>query len=154
MPQNEKIILCLTDPLTTSEMKRYFNSIHALKFFKSKLMQQKRKRQYVMPVLADNNFFQQAVFLMEYGRTVIDDKVGGIAAKGDVCVVHPVAVFKEEYTISGSNLNKVRVISSNSDNDNDNNILQNKNERNIKNKINSIENYRGEKIVAGVVLKD
>ena len=152
MPQNEKIILCLTDPLTTSEMKRYFNSIHALKFFKSKLMQQKRKRQYVMPVLADNNFFQQAVFLMEYGRTVIDDKVGGIAAKGDVCVVHPVAVFKEEYTISGSSLNKVRVISSNSDNDNDN-ILQNKNERNGKNKINSIENYRGEKIVAGVGLK-
>ena len=42
-----------------------------------------------------------------YGRTVIDDKVGGIAARGDFPVVHPVSVFKDEYTISGSNLNKV-----------------------------------------------
>jgi hypothetical protein len=102
VPQNEKVILCLTDPLTSSEMKRYFNSIHALKFFKSKFMQQKRKRQYVMPVLTDNNFFTESVFLMEYGRTVMDDKTGGLASAGKKCVVIPVSPFKNEYSITGS----------------------------------------------------
>ena len=102
VPQTEEVILCLTDPLTTSEMKRYFNSIHALKFFKSKFMQQKRKRQYVMPVLTNNDFFQQAVFNMEYGRTVLDDKVGGSAAKGLASVVCPLSVFKDDFSISGS----------------------------------------------------
>ena len=104
VPQTEEVILCLTDPLTSSEMKRYFNSIHALKFFKSKFMQQKRKRQYVMPVLTDNNFFQQAVFNMEYGRTVLDDKVGGLAAKGLASVVCPLSVFKDDFSISGSSM--------------------------------------------------
>jgi hypothetical protein len=83
-------------------MKRYFNSIHALKFFKSKFMQQKRKRQYVMPVLTDNNFFTESVFLMEYGRTVMDDKTGGLASAGKKCVVIPVSPFKNEYSITGS----------------------------------------------------
>lgn len=103
MPQTNEVILCLTDPLTSSEMKRYFNSIHALKFFKSKFMQQKRKRQYVMPVLTNNDFFSESVFLMEYGRTVLDDKKNGFASSGKMSVVRPVMNFKNEYSITGKN---------------------------------------------------
>ena len=103
VPQTNEVILCLTDPLTSSEMKRYFNSIHALKFFKSKFMQQKRKRQYVMPVLTNNDFFSESVFLMEYGRTVLDDKNNGFASAGKMSVVRPVMNFKNEYSISGKN---------------------------------------------------
>jgi hypothetical protein len=100
-------------------MKRYFNSIHALKFFKSKFMQQKRKRQYVMPVLTDNNFFTESVFLMEYGRTVMDDKNGGMASAGKKCVVIPVSPFKNEYSITGS---KSRIFNNNGNNNNNVNV--------------------------------
>ena len=130
VPQTEEVILCLTDPLTSSEMKRYFNSIHALKFFKSKFMQQKRKRQYVMPVLTNNDFFQQAVFNMEYGRTVLDDKVGGSAAKGLASVVCPLSVFKEDFSISGSSMR----FENNFEFSNNFDFYEKKNERNDENR--------------------
>ena len=130
VPQTEEVILCLTDPLTSSEMKRYFNSIHALKFFKSKFMQQKRKRQYVMPVLTNNDFFQQAVFNMEYGRTVLDDKVGGSAAKGFASVVCPLSVFKEDFSISGSSMR----FENNFEFSNNFDFYEKKNERNDENR--------------------
>ena len=44
------LVLCVTDPLTFSELRRYLNSVHALKWLHNKGMQQKRKRQYVLPM--------------------------------------------------------------------------------------------------------
>lgn len=153
VPQTEDVILCLTDPLTSSEMKRYFNSIHALKFFKSKFMQQKRKRQYVLPVRADNDFFAESVFLMEYGRTVIDDKNNGAASSGKKSVVIPIFPFKNEYSISGPNNKNIKnkqIIMRNYDNNvyNNNNNM-NKNEMDKDNRNN--ENDENENEFSNVV---
>ena len=75
VPLDNDVILCTTDPLTTSEMKRYFNSFSPLKWFKSKLMQQKRKRQFKLNILQKNEgvgnsdcFFTNSVYLIEHGR--------------------------------------------------------------------------------------
>ena len=54
-----------------------------------------------MPVRTDNDFFAESVFLMEYGRTVMDDKSNGLASSGKKSVVIPVYPFKKEYSISG-----------------------------------------------------
>ena len=51
LPQCDTVILCATDPLTYSELKRYLNSFNVLKWFKAKFLQQKRKRQYILQVL-------------------------------------------------------------------------------------------------------
>ena len=50
LPQCDTVILCATDPLTYSELKRYLNSFNVLKWFKAKFLQQKRKRQYILQV--------------------------------------------------------------------------------------------------------
>jgi hypothetical protein len=87
-------------------------------------MQQKRKRQYVMPVRTDNDFFAESVFLMEYGRTVIDDKKNGLASSGKKSVVIPIFSFKNEYSISGPNnknsKNKQIILRNNYNNNNKN----------------------------------
>jgi hypothetical protein len=41
VPLSDELILCTTDPLTISEVKRYLTSFNALKWFKSKFFQQK-----------------------------------------------------------------------------------------------------------------
>jgi len=79
VPLSDELILCTTDPLTFTEMQRYFISLSPLKWFKSKFMQQKRKRQYIMNINAgrreknggsdgDADFFEDAVRKIEYGR--------------------------------------------------------------------------------------
>lgn len=81
VPLTEEVILCTTDPLTSSEIKRYLNSLGPFKWFKSKFFQQKRKRQYVLRLSSrkDNkfsdynirqqsNFFRDAIYLIENGR--------------------------------------------------------------------------------------
>ena len=97
-------------------------------------MQQKRKRQYVLPVRTDNNFFAESVFLMEYGRTVIDDKNNGLASSGKKSVVIPIFPFKNEYSISGPNnknsKNKQIIVSNYNNNVYNNNNNMNRNEMN------------------------
>ena len=108
-------------------------------------MQQKRKRQYVLPVRTDNNFFAQSVFLMEYGRTVIDDKNNGLASSGKKSVVIPIFSFKNEYSISGpndKNSKNKQIIMRNYDNNvynNNNNMNRNKMDKNDENDENKNE---------------
>ena len=89
LPQCDTVILCATDPLTYSELKRYLNSFNVLKWFKAKFLQQKRKRQYILQVPRsqdsiggreglrssgryDESFFGQAVHALEYGRLIAE----------------------------------------------------------------------------------
>ena len=136
-------------------MKRYFNSIHALKFFKSKFMQQKRKRQYVLPVRSDNDFFAESVFLMEYGRTVIDDKNNGLASSGKKSVVIPIFPFKNEYSISGPNnknsKNKQIIMRNYDDNVYNNNNNNNMNSNEMDKDDRSKENKENENELLNVV---
>ena len=75
VPLSDELILCVTDPLTFSEMRRYFNSFNALKWFKSKFFQLKRKRQVEMPISPiSEDFLDYIVQFIEFGRIV--DKVG------------------------------------------------------------------------------
>lgn len=75
IPISDNLLLCVTDPLTFSEMRRYFNSFNALKWFKSKFFQIKRKRQVEIPILPDSeDFLDYIVQFVEYGRIV--EKVG------------------------------------------------------------------------------
>ena len=88
IPQTNEIVLCTTDPLTYTDMMRYFNSFPPVKYFRSQFMQQKRKRQYVLNTRGHDKtegkgkgngkgkgkslrdpevFFQEAVHLVEYG---------------------------------------------------------------------------------------
>lgn len=77
LPQNKEVIICVTDPLTFSDMRRYFNSFNIFKLLKSKFMQQKRKRQYVLSLASSSkprdhsgdalaSFFAEAVYKIEY----------------------------------------------------------------------------------------
>ena len=69
VPLSDELLLCTTDPLTYSEMGRYLNSFNALKWFKSKFFQQKRKRQISISINS-NDFFDNAIHFLEYGRIV------------------------------------------------------------------------------------
>jgi len=87
LPQGDDVLLCTTDPLTVSEMKRYLNSISFIKFFTARFFQQKRKRQYPMRVRRTataavtaqlpyaDEFFPDAVHRIEYGRMTEDPLV-------------------------------------------------------------------------------
>lgn len=82
IPLNDQLILCTTDPLTKSEMKRYLNSFNALKWFTDKFFQQKRKRQRLLrvgdifpessssqPVFqCDEEFLSSAIHFLEEDR--------------------------------------------------------------------------------------
>eukprot|EP00981_Chlorochromonas_danica_P015244 scaffold11244_cov179-Ochromonas_danica.AAC.3 len=84
IPLSQEVVLCLTDPLTFTEMRRYFVSWPPTKWFFSQFLQQKRKRQYPMtvPKLSgggkgkarsgyvsyEENFFAAAVHKVEYSR--------------------------------------------------------------------------------------
>eukprot|EP01041_Mallomonas_annulata_P001066 gene1066-2085_t len=72
-PLTNDVILCVTDPLTYSDMKRYFNSFNILKYFHNLYLQQKRKRQYILNI-SDTNIFEQMVHIIEYSR--ISSKFG------------------------------------------------------------------------------
>lgn len=78
VPQSDSVILCATDPLTASDVRRYLNSFNALKGLRSLFLQQKRKRQYLMAVdrSADyaRSFFPEAVHKLEYLR-ILDHPV-------------------------------------------------------------------------------
>lgn len=65
LPQSDDALLCITDPLTYSDLRRYFNSFNALKWFKDKFMQQKRKHQYVLQLGKSTDWFAQVVDLLE-----------------------------------------------------------------------------------------
>lgn len=69
-PLTDDIVLCVTDPLTFSEIKRYLNSFNILKWFKSRFLQQKRKRQYLMRINDSRSFefLTDCIFNIEYGR--------------------------------------------------------------------------------------
>ena len=82
VPQSDSVVLCTTDPLTVSQVKRYLNSFNVLKWFKSMFFQQIRKRQYVMDVKSQQQcdsyaeeFFPEAVHRIEYGRMLEDPRV-------------------------------------------------------------------------------
>ena len=87
-----------------------------------------------MPVRTDNDFFAESVFLMEYGRTVIDDKKNGLASSGKKSVVIPIFSFKNEYSISGPNnknsKNKQIILRNNNNNNNNKNNNNDNNEDN------------------------
>ena len=78
VPLNNEVILCITDPLTFSDLKRYLNSFNVLKWFKSKFMQQKRKRQYILQIMKKaskgksylDDFFGNAVHKLEYAKNL------------------------------------------------------------------------------------
>jgi hypothetical protein len=79
IPLTNEVILCITDPLTFSEMKRYLNSFNAFKWFRSKFFQQKRKRQYIlsMPVKetdVKSSTLSDFVYLIEYGRLAMSKR--------------------------------------------------------------------------------
>lgn len=78
VPQSDSVVLCATDPLTASDVRRYLNSFNALKGLRSLFLQQKRKRQYLMSVdrSADyaRSFFPEAVHKLEYLR-ILDHPV-------------------------------------------------------------------------------
>ena len=91
VPQTDEIILCTTDPLTYTDMMRYFRSFAPVKYFRSQFMQQKRKRQYVLNTresgvaeVEGNSdlpsdpefFFQRTVQLIEYG--LFDENKGKV----------------------------------------------------------------------------
>lgn len=80
VPQTDEIILCTTDPLTYTDMMRYFRSFAPMKYFRSQFMQQKRKRQYILntrnydgtnskddPLRDPEIFFRRAVHFIENG---------------------------------------------------------------------------------------
>jgi hypothetical protein len=67
VPLSDELILCITDPLTFSEFKRYLTSFQPLKLFKSLFLQQKRKRQYVTSIKSDR-FLSDSIEYLEYGR--------------------------------------------------------------------------------------
>ena len=108
LPQSDELILCITDPLTFTQIKRYLNTFNLIKFFKNKFMQQQRKRQYVMDIDhsdgggtsraplggsrgpgGDGSFFSDAVFRLEYARMMGEDLVNGRAAAGKTHVTIP-----------------------------------------------------------------
>lgn len=116
VPLNDEVVLCTTDPLTFSEMKRYFNSISPFKWFKSKFMQQKRKRQYLLDInggeLVDgeipkkavpvedinavgiggsDRFFLDSVHKIEYGRWEYNEKLHKRTAEARVVRIRPVS---------------------------------------------------------------
>ena len=66
-PLSTDIILCITDPLTYSEIKRYLTSFNLFKYFYNLFLQQKRKRHYLLN-LKDINFINNIIYLIEYGR--------------------------------------------------------------------------------------
>ena len=78
VPQSDSVILCATDPLTASDVRRYLNSFNALKGLRSLFLQQKRKRQYLMAVDRSTDyarsFFPEAVHKLEYLR-ILDHPV-------------------------------------------------------------------------------
>ena len=89
-----------------------------------------------MPVRTDNDFFAESVFLMEYGRTVIDDKKNGLASSGKKSVVIPIFPFKNEYSINGPNYKnsknkQITFRNNNRNNINNNDNNENKNENEI-----------------------
>lgn len=97
VPLTNEVILCTTDPLTSTEMKRYLNTFNPIKLFASKYFQQKRKRQYVInitdtsssstsqllsgvptsgkPTKGSSNFLFDSVYLIEYGRLAMSNRV-------------------------------------------------------------------------------
>jgi hypothetical protein len=117
LPQSNDIILCITDPLTFTQIKRYLNTFNLIKFFKNKFMQQQRKRQYVMDIGSNDSgggstsralpvggissasgggkvggegsFFSDAVFRLEYARMMDEDLLSGRAAAGKIHVTIP-----------------------------------------------------------------
>lgn len=96
VPLNEKLILCVTDPLTFSELRRYLNSFNALKWFKSKFFQLKRKRRLDMALsLECTDFFDQVVHFIEYGRTTMKTS--------SRCVLPILPVDVKAYTSDGYN---------------------------------------------------
>lgn len=97
-PLTNEVILCTTDPLTSTEMKRYLNTFNPIKWFASQYFQQKRKRQYIMDITdssssstatllkntvppppgklsaGSSNFLFDSVYLIEYGRLAMSDR--------------------------------------------------------------------------------
>lgn len=69
LPSDNQLILCTSDPLTYSDLRRYVNSFAMLKWFKAKFMQQKRKRQVVLS-LSSADFFAQCVHFIEFGAAI------------------------------------------------------------------------------------
>jgi len=100
VPLDNDVLLCTTDPLTISEMKRYFNSFSPLKWFKGKMMQQKRKRQYKLDILQKNeigvgssdNFFARSVYLLEHGRWNANDIKRKQAGKKSSVPISPLSL--------------------------------------------------------------
>lgn len=106
VPQGDSVILCTTDPLTFTEMRRYFNSLAPLKWFRSKFMQQKRKRQFIMNIGAGGDgsdvgvlvgggrdggsFFSTCVHKIEHGQWEESDIKKNKLGKGQRVPVLPI----------------------------------------------------------------
>lgn len=84
LPQTPELILCVTEPLTYSEVKRYLTSFSPIKWLKSKFFQQKRKRQWLLTfdppsnttnkkggkVDQDVSYFSRMIYLLEYFKMI------------------------------------------------------------------------------------
>lgn len=109
IPLSNEIILCVTDPLTMSEMKRYLTSFQVLKYFKSLFFQQKRKRQYIIDISKSSktlDWVYDCFECLEYGRLRL--KYKQIASKMDTETV--VIATLPTGIISNENIQDLRVI--------------------------------------------
>lgn len=84
LPQTPELILCATEPLTYSEVKRYLTSFSPIKWLKSKFFQQKRKRQWLLTFDPPSNttsnkgekneqdvsYFSRMIYLLEYFKMI------------------------------------------------------------------------------------
>lgn len=76
IPNSNKVILSVNDPLTFSEMKRYLNFFSPLKYFKMNYFHIKRKRQVIFDIDERNpfEFYDQFVYELQYGRVELEMK--------------------------------------------------------------------------------
>jgi len=110
VPLNDELILCTTDPLTKSEMKRYLNSFNSFKWFTNKFFQQKRKRQTLIRVdsampqpsspsllsQCDEDFLASAVYFLE------DDRIARVVQERGHLALASTAVKIQSLTTSAT----------------------------------------------------
>lgn len=66
-PLTDELILCVMDPMTFSDMRRYLNTFNLIKLFQKKYFQIKRKRQVVLNI-KNPLFLNEVVHTIEYSH--------------------------------------------------------------------------------------
>lgn len=98
-PLTDNLILCVMDPLTFSDMRRYFNTFNLLKLFQKKYFQLKRKRQKVLSI-KNPLFLNEAVHTIEYSHFV-EQQILSSGSKEKVCIIPTIAPIQFSAGTSG-----------------------------------------------------